>query len=357
MRKCFYAWAACCVACGSTNESRFLTGGAGGDTSGGGSIQVTTGTSTGTGTVTGAGGSGVVVPPDTRDAGGTKESGVIATLPPDFTRTEVGGFKLIGDLGSDGGTGDPSTGTDNCGNILNGVVRDFKGRTETGGNPDFQGPLYGNNITPGLVLAALGADQKPVYSGICEEGHATGAACPYQAETTTQANFDQWYRNTAGVNKPLLVSLFFAPQPSGLFRFSSLFFFPIDNAGWGNSGCTPDPNNCTANDGKMHNFSFTTELHTRFAYNGGETFTFQGDDDVWVFINGHLAVDVGGLHPPETQTVTLDTSASDLGIQKGNTYNLDLFHAERHTPQSTFTIDTNLAFVNCGIVLPPDIPR
>jgi fibro-slime domain-containing protein len=54
--------------------------------------------------------------------------------------------------------------------------------------------------------------------------------------------------------------------------------------------------------------------------------------------------------------VTLDASATMLGIQRGGTYSLDLFHAERHTPQSTFRIDTNLAFVNCGI-LPGDIVR
>ena len=105
-----------------------------------------------------------------------------------------------------------------------------------------------------------------------------------------------------------------------------------------------------------HNFGFTTELHTKFQYNGGETFMFTGDDDVWVFINNHLAVDVGGLHPPESKSVNLDASATMLGITKGSVYNLDLFHAERHTPQSTFRVDTNLSFVNCGS-LPPDIVK
>jgi fibro-slime domain-containing protein len=170
------------------------------------------------------------------------------------------------------------------------------------------------------------------------------AHCPFGPETTTQANFDEWYRYTPDVNQPFLVKLYFAPQPDGLFRFQSLTFFPVDNAGWGN---TP---------GYSHNFSFTTEVHTQFKYNGGETFTFDGDDDVWVFINNHLAVDVGGLHPKESGSVVLDNSAGDLGIATGNVYNLDLFHAERHTPQSTFRIDTNLSFVNCGTV-PPDIVR
>ena len=73
---------------------------------------------------------------------------------------------------------------------------------------------------------------------------------------------------------------------------------------------------------------------------------------MWVFINNHLAVDLGGLHPKEAASVTLDASAAQLGITKGNAYALDLFHAERHTPESNFRIDTNLSFVDCGPAIP-----
>jgi fibro-slime domain-containing protein len=293
------------------------------------------------------------------DAGEMAEAAaIITTLPPGFIQSApspktqepgVGGYQLGASL--EAGAGDAGVSNDSnasCGNILTAVVRDFKGR-EQGGHPDFQGPLYGNDITPGLVGAMLDNDQKPVYASQCEEGHASPApTCPFQAETTTKANFDQWYRYTPGVNQPFLVRLWFEPQAGGLFRFQSFFFYPVDNAGFGNSG--------TDDVGKSRNFSFTTELHTKFQYNGGETFQFTGDDDVWVFINNHLAVDVGGLHPPESKSVSLDASASQLGITKGSVYNLDLFHAERHTPQSTFRVDTNLSFVNCGS-LPPDIVK
>ena len=227
-----------------------------------------------------------------------------------------------------------------------GVVRDFSRRLtyEVGGNPDFESPsFWGNSVTPGIVAATLGMDQKPVYASKCELGTAfTSPTCPYGPETTNQTNFDQWYRDTPNINLPFLISLYLAPQAAGVFTFQSLHYFPLDNAGYGNSG--------TADDGLMHNFSFTTEIHTRFAYNGGETFQFQGDDDVWVFINGKLTVDLGGLHPAMTGAVSLDASAAMLGIQKGSAYSLDLFHAERHTDKSTFRIDTNLSFVNCGTV-------
>jgi fibro-slime domain-containing protein len=91
----------------------------------------------------------------------------------------------------------------------------------------------------------------------------------------------------------------------------------------------------------MHNFSFTSEVRYWFKYEAGKTYQldFTGDDDVWVFINKKLAVDLGGIHTPVSGTVTLSaTSASSFGLKDGNVYEAAVFQAERQTTGSSYKL-------------------
>ena len=200
-----------------------------------------------------------------------------------------------------------------CTTDLVATVRDFQSS-----HPDFEAEI---GAEQGIVAVDLGPDKKPVYAG----GNGT-------ATTHGKANFDQWYNDVGGVNMPFAVTIPLSDNGMGAYVFDSGAFFPIDGQGFGNEG-------------NPHNYHFTLELHTKFEYVGGEVFKFTGDDDLFVFVNGELAMDLGGVHGPMSGTIDMDAQAGALGIAPGNVYTLDFFFAERHTSESNFHVETTIACI------------
>jgi fibro-slime domain-containing protein len=212
------------------------------------------------------------------------------------------------------------------------TVPDFENvpKADQNGNPSttYTGPWDDKNI----VADQLGSDHKPVYK------NASGTTLT----THGKADFDKWYRTVSGTNIAQAIPLTLTKNADGAYEYDSQvagplspggMFFPIDDG--------TQYKTAFGNQGMAHNFSFTSEIHTLFTYQGGETFHFSGDDDVFVFINNSLVINLGGVHSREPADVAIDS----LGLTKGATYPLDFFHAERHMTQSNLLITTTLELV------------
>ncbi len=180
-----------------------------------------------------------------------------------------------------------------------------------------------------------------------------------------------WFTNTGWAGDQNCVLM-----PCGPYS-GNPFFFPLDGAGalddggsvaevstgvaYGMDGSLHTEKALTGKS-TLHNFGFTSAVSYLFTYTSSmkATLEFIGDDDLYVFIGGKLALDLGGLHatalgtiylangrikavtPPVTrfdsEHITVDKTAAEFGLTDNGVYDIKIFHAERKPTGSTFKL-------------------
>ncbi len=158
---------------------------------------------------------------------------------------------------------------------------------------------------------------------------------------TSAATFDQWYSDLLGVNLAKEHAITLIRDGSGVYEHLDGDFHPIDGQLYGNEG-------------DAHNLYFTYAIEAAFTYEAcaGQFIEFAGADDCWIFINGAMGIDLGGVVPGTTQIIELDR----LGLAGGQSYVMHLFFAHRGSSASEFNLRTNLVLSNDQAMVTANLP-
>jgi len=145
---------------------------------------------------------------------------------------------------------------------------------------------------------------------------------------TSAATFREWFRDVLGVNQSLAGYLTLVDNGSGIYEYRDNDFHPIDSMLLGN-------------DGDTHNENFTLTMNVEFVYAAcmNQFIEVEGGDGLWVFIDGTLVIDLGGIDNVTKQYVDLDRVGS---LVDGGVHEMKLFYASRNMQNPTFVFRTNV---------------
>lgn len=203
---------------------------------------------------------------------------------------------------------------------LNGIIRDFPST-----HPDFGGMVTG--LQTGCVQEVIADGGIPIASD--------------SVSNCAISQLEDWYSDThpTGFVKTYAITLDNGKnKQGGIYRFEDNNFFPFDNEINDIKKGSYRKHHFSFDEGRDHNYQFTFEARFMFAYQAGQTLAINGNDDIWVFINNQLVIDLGGVHTPAGAQVALQDLAATLGLVEGEIYPFALFFAQRQMVSSPLSL-------------------
>lgn len=193
---------------------------------------------------------------------------------------------------------------------------------EKGPDDNCIGTGNGGKATKGLVENELDSAGFPVWTG--------KVACDIGTAADGPGN---WFKSGRSVLETTISIPLWRIGKSDEWSYSNSQFFPLDTVKTTEPVAWPN-----------YRFCLHHRFETTFAPN--QYLKVMGDDDIWLFAQKRLVIDLGGQHGPDTGTFAFE----QLGVPEGKTIKFDLFHCERHGTGSSFGVWTNALLQPIGTI-------